>query len=97
MEQAKEDERSRKLDRKSDEKRQKRHEDQNLSAQKYDTNLLITKIDDLHYKNEKLLVIETERFSHLLQAQKTIKLYESRFDEMYKATEGLKVKIEQEK
>ena len=51
---------------------------------------------ELHLKNEKLLINETKRFSELLEARKTNKIYEARFEEMKRETEALKVKIEQD-
>ena len=77
-------------------KRQRREFVRSTSVDKPGTDILLTKVRELHLKNEKLLIHETQRFSHLLESQKTIKVYEARFDEMFKESEILKVKTEQD-
>jgi len=56
----------------------------------------LNKIQELNLKNEKLLVIETERYGRLIDAQKTNKLYESRLDEMTSELGVLKINLEKE-
>ena len=78
------------------EKRQRREFGRSASVEKHGTDILLTKVRELHLKNEKLLIHETQRFSNLLEAQKTIKIQEDRFNEMFRETEILKVKTEKD-